>query len=344
MITLSRNCYHIPVKAWTDNRREGMAIMSFSDKDSTPVISVVVPAFNEEESIAELVREIESSLAGTPYEIIVIDDGSTDETWNRISELSEEFPLRGIRLSSNQGKASALAAGFADSAGRYVVTMDADLQDDPSEIPAMIELMDKEGFDLLSGWKKDRKDPAGKTLPSKLFNLTVKLTTGVKLHDFNCGLKVYRGSVARNLELYGEMHRYTPVLAAQQGFSVGEKVVNHRPRKYGKTKYGIARFFRGFSDLLTVLFLHRYSYRPLHFFGGIGTILSMIGFGISVYMTILWFGGESIGRRPLLLLGVLLLVVGFQFISLGLLGEMLLKLSSRKSFTISERVDRSGAI
>ena len=304
---------------------------------SNPDVSIVIPAFNEEESISELVREISECMKDVLYEIIVIDDGSTDGTWERIQELSSRFPLKGLKLSSNQGKAAALAAGFAESSGKYVVTMDADLQDDPSEINEMIRLMEEKKYDLVSGWKKDRKDPAGKTLPSKLFNLTVKLTTGVKLHDFNCGLKVYRNNVVKNLELYGEMHRYTPVLAAQQGFSVGEKVVHHRPRKYGKTKYGVARFFRGFSDLLTVLFLHRYSYRPLHFFGAIGMLLTLTGFGISAYMTVLWFGGEAIGKRPLLLLGVLLLVVGFQFISLGLLGEMFLKLSSRSHYSIRER-------
>ncbi|NOQ22259.1 MAG: glycosyltransferase [Candidatus Aegiribacteria sp.] len=317
---------------------EGAVINLVSEKTGrNPDVSIVIPAFNEEESISELVRQINECMQGMLYEIIVIDDGSTDGTWERIMKLSSRFPLKGLKLNNNQGKAAALAAGFAESSGKYVVTMDADLQDDPSEIRDMIKLMEEKNYDLVSGWKKNRKDPASKTLPSKLFNLTVKLTTGVKLHDFNCGLKVYRSSVAKNLELYGEMHRYTPVLAAQQGFSVGEKVVHHRPRKYGKTKYGMSRFFRGFSDLLTVLFLHRYCYRPLHFFGGIGTLIVLIGFGISAYMTILWFGGEPIGRRPLLLLGVLLLVVGFQFISLGLLGEMFLKLSSRSHYSIRKR-------
>ena len=307
----------------------------------TPEVSIVVPAFNEEESIIELVGEIAAHFADIPHEIIIVDDGSTDLTWENIKKLSREYPVSGLRLSSNQGKAAALAAGFQESRGKYVATLDADLQDDPSEITAMIQLMERDGFDLVSGWKRDRKDPTGKTLPSKLFNLTVRLTTGVKLHDFNCGLKVYTRNVAKNLELYGEMHRYTPVLAAQQGFSIGEKVVHHRPRKYGKTKYGMARFFRGFSDLLTVLFLHRYSYRPLHFFGGIGTFLTLIGFGISAYMTVLWFSGESIGQRPLLLLGVLLLVVGFQFISLGLLGEMFLKLSSGSHYSIRKRTGKN---
>lgn len=313
--------------------------MDSREKKIMPEVSIVIPAFNEEESIMELVREITAHFVDIPHEIIIVDDGSTDSTWKIISQLSREYPVSGIRFSSNQGKAAALAAGFQEASGKYVATLDADLQDDPSEITAMIQLMERENFDLVSGWKRDRKDPAGKTLPSKLFNYTVRLTTGVKLHDFNCGLKVYTRNVVKNMELYGEMHRYTPVLAAQQGFSVGEKVVHHRPRKYGKTKYGMARFFRGFSDLLTVLFLHRYSYRPLHFFGGIGTFLAFVGFGISAYMTVLWFSGESIGSRPLLLLGVLLLVVGFQFISLGLLGEMILKLSRRKSFLISERAD-----
>lgn len=306
-------------------------------REAGPEISVVVPAYNEEESLDELVGEIARSLKGTGYEIIVIDDGSTDGTWDRIRKLSSEYPLTGLRFIANSGKAAALAAGFSESRGDFVATMDADLQDDPAEIPAMIDMMREDGYDLVSGWKKQRHDPLGKRLPSKFFNLTVRLTTGVRLHDFNCGLKVYRRRVVKNLELYGEMHRYTPVLASQKGFRVGEKVVNHRPRKYGHTKYGISRFFRGFSDLLTVLFLNRYSYRPLHFFGGIGTFLSLVGLVISVYLTILWFGGQSIGGRPLLLLGVLLLVVGIQFVSLGLLGEMLLKMSRRNSFQILEK-------
>lgn len=308
-----------------------------SHAEVRPEVSVVVPAYNEEESLDELVGEIARSLEGTVFEIIVIDDGSTDGTWDRISRLSAAHPLKGLRFSANSGKAAALAAGFSESRGEYVATMDADLQDDPVEIPAMIALMQEDGYDLVSGWKKQRRDPLGKRLPSKLFNFTVRLTTGVRLHDFNCGLKVYRRRVVENLELYGEMHRYTPVLASQKGFRIGEKVVNHRPRKYGHTKYGISRFFRGFSDLLTVLFLNRYSYRPLHFFGGIGTFLSLVGLAISIYLTVLWFGGNSIGGRPLLLLGVLLMVVGIQFISLGLLGEMLLKMSRRNSFHILEK-------
>jgi len=309
------------------------------DDRRRPRISIVIPAYNEEGSLPELMEEIASSMDDNSYEIILVDDGSTDDTWSIVCDLASEYPLRGLRFSVNSGKAAALAAGFSKAEGDYVATMDADLQDDPSEILPMISLMEEEGLDLVSGWKRKRKDPLSKTLPSKFFNFTVRLTTGVKLHDFNCGLKVYRRKVVRNLRLYGEMHRYTPVLASQKGFRVGEKAVNHRERKYGSTKYGLARFFRGFSDLLTVLFLNRYSYRPLHFFGGIGTVLALTGFVISSYLTVLWFSGEAIGRRPLLLLGVLLLVVGVQFISLGLLGEMVLKLSSRRSF---ELIDECG--
>ncbi|OPL17838.1 MAG: hypothetical protein AVO35_08135 [Candidatus Aegiribacteria sp. MLS_C] len=309
-------------------------------RGSRPLVSVIVPAYNERDSLAELVNEIAAAMGDTSYEVIIVDDGSTDGTWELIEDLSRSEPVKGLRFSVNSGKASALAAGFSEVSGEYVATLDADLQDDPSEILPMIGLMLEEDLDLVSGWKKRRMDPLGKRLPSRFFNFTVRLTTGVRLHDFNCGLKVYRARVVRNLDLYGEMHRYTPVLAAQRGFRVGEKVVNHRPRRHGRSKYGASRFFRGFSDLLTVLFLNRYSYRPLHFFGGIGTFLSLSGLVILVYLTVLWFGGESIGGRPLLLLGILLLVVGFQFISLGLLGEMLLKLSTRSSFRILERTDR----
>lgn len=309
------------------------------DDNGAPRVTVVVPAYNEARSLPELLAETGEALEGIPWEAVVVDDGSTDSTWNVLLDLKDEYPLTALRLGRNQGKAAALAAGFSRARGRYVATLDADLQDDPAEIPAMIELMEEQGLDLVSGWKRKRHDPVTKTLPSKLFNLTVRLTTGIRLHDFNCGLKVYRRAAAKSLRLYGEMHRYTPVIAAQLGFRVGEKPVHHRPRRYGSTKYGMARFFRGYADLITVLFLHRYSLRPLHFFGGIGTVLFLAGFVISLYLTVVWFGGEPIGNRPLLLLGILLLIVGFQFISLGLLGEMLLKLSSRKTFHIREELE-----
>ena len=308
------------------------------DENVSPEVSVVIPAYNEAESLPELMAEVAESLRETSWEAIVVDDGSSDSTWSVIKDLSGTHPLRALRLGRNQGKAAALAAGFSHSRGRFVATLDADLQDDPAEIPPMIEMMERDGLDLVSGWKRNRHDPLTKTLPSRLFNLTVRITTGIKLHDFNCGLKVYRSEAAKSLRLYGEMHRYTPVIANQLGFRVGEKTVHHRPRRYGKSKYGLARFFRGYADLITVLFLNRYSLRPLHFFGGIGTFLSLVGFAISLYLTVIWFGGQQIGNRPLLLLGILLLIVGFQFISLGLLGEMLLKLSSRKTFQVKEEL------
>jgi glycosyltransferase involved in cell wall biosynthesis len=300
-------------------------------------ISVVVPAFNESESLRDLAEEIRAALAGRSWEMIVVDDGSTDATWHVVRELASALPVRGLRFGRNCGKAAALSAGFEAAEGDFVVTLDADLQDDPAEIPALVEMIGSQGMDVVSGWKKDRKDPASKRIPSRFFNFVVRKTTGLRLHDFNCGLKAYRSEAAKRLDLYGEMHRYTPVLASQLGYSVGERAVNHRPRRFGRSKYGPARFFRGYADLLTVLFLHRYSFRPLHFFGGIGTSLFAAGLVISAYLSVLWFLGESIGRRPLLLLGVFLMMIGFQFISLGLLGEMQLRLApSKRPFNIVE--------
>lgn len=300
-------------------------------------ISIVVPALNEAESLRTLAAETASALAGRRWEMILVDDGSTDSTWDSIRELAAVLPVRGLRFGRKSGKAAALSAGFSAACGRFIVTLDADLQDDPSEIPGLLEKLESDRLDVLSGWKKDRRDPMSKRLPSRFFNFVVRRMTGLHLHDFNCGLKAYRAAVAKRLDLYGEMHRYTPVLASQLGYAIGEKAVNHRPRRFGRSKYGLARFFRGYADLLTVLFLHRYSFRPLHFFGGIGTALFAAGFAISGYLSVLWFLGESIGRRPLLLLGVFLMMIGFQFVSLGLLGEMQLRLApSKRPFNIVE--------
>ncbi len=300
-------------------------------------ISVVVPARDEEASIGTLVEETAAALGSLRWEMILIDDGSTDATWDRIREAARRHPVRGIRFGRNQGKAAALSAGFAAASGELIATMDADLQDDPAELPSMTEALRTQGLDLVSGWKRNRLDPISKTLPSRFFNMVVRLFTGLRLHDFNCGLKLYRSEAAHRLDLYGEMHRYTPVLVSQLGYRVGEKAVNHRPRRFGHSKYGLSRFFRGYADLLTVLFLHRYSFRPLHFFGGIGTTLFGGGFLITAYLSILWLGGESIGRRPLLLLGFFLMMIGFQFVSLGLLGEMVLRfLPGKKPFNIVE--------
>lgn len=302
-------------------------------------ISVVVPARDEEKSIAALVEETAQALGSLRWEMVIVDDGSTDGTWEEIRRASTVHPVTGIRFGRNQGKAAALSAGFAAASGRLIATMDADLQDDPAEIPALSAELEERGLDLVSGWKRNRLDPLSKRLPSKFFNSVVRMTTGLPLHDFNCGLKLYRGEAARRLDLYGEMHRYTPVLVSQLGYRVGEKAVNHRPRRFGRSKYGLARFFRGYADLLTVLFLHRYSFRPLHFFGGIGTTLFAGGLLVSAYLSVLWLGGESIGRRPLLLLGVFLMMIGFQFVSLGLLGEMVLRFMPRKKpFNIVETI------
>ena len=301
------------------------------------LITVVIPAYNEAESLPELLNEIGEALGKYMWNAVAIDDGSSDNTWETISILAGKYPLKGLRFGTNRGKAAALAAGFDRADGQFIATLDADLQDDPAEILPMIDIMKKDGLDLISGWKKVRHDPAGKRLPSKIFNGVVGLTTGIHLHDFNCGLKVYRSATAKTLELYGEMHRYTPVLAFLNGFKVGEKAVNHRARRHGHSKYGLNRFFRGYTDLITVLFLGRYSYRPLHFFGGIGTLLSLIGFIINIYLSVLWLGGESIGRRPLLLMGVFLMLAGFQFVSMGLLGEMILRFNTRKPYTIASQ-------
>ncbi len=307
-------------------------------------ISVVVPAYNEAESLPALARETAGALEGRTWELLIVDDGSTDGTWAAIRSLVGGYPVRGFRFGSNRGKAAALAAGFAEASGRYVATLDADLQDDPSEIPAMISMLESQRLGMVSGWKKTRHDPLGKRLPSRIFNSVVSRATALPLHDFNCGLKVYAADAARGLDLYGEMHRYTPVLVSQLGYAVAEKPVNHRPRKFGRSKYGPARFFRGYADLLTVLYLHRYSFRPLHFFGGIGTTLFIAGLLISSYLSVLWFMGESIGRRPLLLLGFFLMMIGFQFVSLGLLGEMQLRLSPyKRPYNIVEETGRGAA-
>lgn len=300
-------------------------------------ISVIVPALNEADSLGLLAGEVAKALEGRSWELIVIDDGSTDGTWQVVRDLSARLPVRGLRFGRNCGKAAALSAGFEAASGTSIVTLDADLQDDPAEIPQLLDALRDGNLGVVSGWKRTRRDPLGKRLPSRLFNFVVRLSTGLPLHDFNCGLKAYRAEVARKLELYGEMHRYTPVLVSQLGYGVGERPVNHRARQFGRSKYGAARFFRGYADLLTVLFLHRYSFRPLHFFGGIGTTLFAAGLAISAYLSILWFMGQSIGRRPLLLLGVFLMMIGFQFISLGLLGEMQLRLApSKRPFNIVE--------
>jgi len=288
------------------------------------VISVVVPLCNEERSVALLHEELEAALdplAGE-WEAVYVDDGSTDGSFAALTLLHARTDnVRVVRLRRNFGKSAALAAGFAHATGETVVTIDADLQDDASEIPRLLAKLD-EGFDLVSGWKTERRDPLTRRLLSRLFNWTASRVAGVRLHDMNCGLKVYRAEVVRGLTLYGELHRFIPVLAHERGFRVAELPVNHRPRAHGRSRYGMERYLRAFLDLLTVSFMGRYRHRPLHLFGGVGLALGAIGFAVLVYLTVLKLAGNAIGHRPLLTLGVLLVVVGMQFFSLGLLGEL----------------------
>lgn len=291
-------------------------------------ISIVVPLYNEEESLYELTGAIEKSLAKTySFEIIFIDDGSTDASWEEVSKLAQEKNfVHGISFRTNQGKSAALQAGFEKAKGEFVVTMDADLQDDPNEVPEMIAKL-KEGNDLVSGWKKKRYDPISKTIPSKFFNYVTQVASGIKLHDFNCGLKAYKNEVVKSIYLYGELHRYVPVLAKREGYDkIAEQVVKHHPRKYGITKFGLSRFINGFLDLVTILFVQRYLQKPMHFFGAIGVLLLLIGGMINVYMAFLRIVmNAGIGNRPLLFLGILLMVLGVQFFSTGLLGELINK-------------------
>ncbi len=275
--------------------------------------------------MALLYDELRSALEplDQEWEAIFVDDGSTDGSFAALTRLhAAEDNVRVIRLRRNFGKAAALAAGFAQAAGDTVVTIDADLQDDPAEIPRLLAKLD-EGFDLVSGWKARRRDPIHRRLLSRVFNVVTGRISGLRLHDMNCGLKAYRAEVVRGLRIYGELHRFIPVLAHYQGYRVAELPVNHRPRAHGRSRYGVERYIRGFLDLLTVSFIGRYRYRPLHLFGSLGLVLGLIGFVVLVYLTVLKALGEAIGHRPLLVLGVLLVVVGLQFFSLGLISEMI---------------------
>lgn len=288
-------------------------------------VSIVIPLFNEEENIVELHAKLTDVLLklNRDYEIIFVDDGSSDRSFSVLEEIHRwDEHVKAIQFRKNYGKAAALSVGFESAQGDVVVTLDADLQDDPQEIPKLMARLE-EGYDLVSGWKFDRKDPWTKMVSSRLFNRVTSLFSGVKIHDFNCGLKAYRREVIEQIDIYGELHRYIPALAYWAGFRVGEVKVHHHPRMHGRTKYGISRFLNGFFDLLTVTFLTKYTKRPLHLFGIMGLISFILGMIINIYLTVLWFQGIGIGERPLLLLGVLLLIVGIQFISLGLLGEII---------------------
>jgi glycosyltransferase involved in cell wall biosynthesis len=299
----------------------------------SPEVSIVVPVYDERGALPDLVAEIDAvvAAAGIDCERIFVDDGSTDGSGEYLAELAGvRDDVVVVRLGRNIGKSGALAAGFAASRGEAVVTIDGDGQDDPAEIPRLLDELDG-GYDLVSGWKRDRQDPVLRRWASRLFNWVTARISGVELHDFNNGLKSYRGDRIRSLRIYGEMHRFIPVLGAQQGWAVAELPVNHRPRVHGATKFGIERYVRGMLDLLAVVFMDRYGNRPLHLFGGLGIICFAIGFAIGVYLTVEKIGGESIGGRPLLLLGVLLIVVGIQFFTFGLLAQMLVAIRQERA-------------
>jgi glycosyltransferase involved in cell wall biosynthesis len=289
------------------------------------MISVVVPLYNEEQTLEELYAELAKALEplGQGFEVIYVDDGSTDGSLASLTQLhSETTNVVVVHLRRNFGKAAALQAGFLEARGDIVVTIDADLQDDPAEIPQLLAKLD-EGFDLVSGWKSRRNDPWSRRFLSRIFNWAVAVVSGVKLHDVNCGLKAYRAEVLRGMRIYGELHRFIPILASYRGFKVAEIPVNHRPRAHGRSRYGIERYVRGFFDLLSVTFMGRYRHRPLHLFGGLGLLLGFAGFVCLIYLTVIKIFGAGIGERPLLTLGVLLLVVGIQLVSLGLLSELI---------------------
>jgi glycosyltransferase involved in cell wall biosynthesis len=338
----TQNADNKPKKVYKPTKK---FVPKYNNNPNNLYLSVVIPLFNEEDSLPELILLLEDEIKQIPqarnsYEILLIDDGSTDNSFEVIKSLKQRNHfIRAYRFRRNYGKSAALAVGFEKAKGRFVATMDADLQDDPAEFKQMLSKLN-EGYDLVSGWKKKRHDPITKTIPSKFFNFVTSKVSGLKLHDFNCGLKMYRQDVVKYLQVYGEMHRYLPALAKWGGFKVTEVPVNHHPRRYGKSKFGFSRFIKGFLDLLTVWFTNRYLKRPLHFFGTLGTILALIGFGLDLFLTIEWFLGKTyLTNRPLALFGVALIIVGVQLISMGLLGEMVAKNSLEKqNYNIKERI------
>jgi len=304
-------------------------------------ISIVIPLYNEEESLKELFYSIKRVMAQNEfsYEVIFIDDGSVDDSFGVITQIAADEPnVKAVSFGRNYGKSAALNIGFATAAGDYIVTMDADLQDDPSAIGEFVKKI-KEGFDLVSGWKKVRQDPVfTKNIPSKVFNGVVSFMSGLKLHDFNCGFKIYRKETAKSLEIYGERHRFLPVLAFWNGYKIGEIPVPHRKRIYGKSKFGVNRFFNGAFDLATLLFLEKYMRNPLHFFGMISFAPIVLGVGILVYFGIVWATTFVLHIRPLLLLGIASLIVGIQIFSIGLVCEMITNLNREKKYTIKKTI------
>ena len=312
-------------------------------------LSIVIPLYNEQNSLKELNETIEKvvSAMGIEYEIIYIDDGSNDNSWNVIKDLAKKSDqIKGIKFLRNFGKSQALSAGFKSAKGDVVITMDADLQDDPNEIPNLFKAINEENFDLISGWKKKRYDSfIFKNLPSKIFNWAARKTSGIKLNDFNCGIKSYKKAVIKEIKLTGGMHRYIPVLAKNAGFkNISQKIVKHHPRKHGKTKYGADRFIKGFLDLITLWFIHKFGKRPMHFFGLIGTIMLLIGFLFSVYLGIdklfIETSGRLITERPEFYISLATMIMGSQFFLAGFLGEIILRNKKIKNqYIISEKVN-----
>ena len=300
-------------------------------------VSIVIPLYNEEESLAELYARLTGILDGYVgrHELIFVDDGSTDGSLGTLRELrSRDRRVKLISFKRNNGKSAALQEGFKASRGDFVVTIDADLQDDPNEIPGLLEKLD-EGYDLVSGWKKNRKDPPNKTIPSKLFNFVTSLASGIKLHDFNCGLKAYRRDVVKRISVYGELHRFIPVLAAWEGFRVTEKDVTHFERKFGRSKYGASRLLNGLFDLITVMFITRRATSPLHFFGRVAFLFFVAGGTISLYFVVLWLSGRGLHVRPLMVGGLIMIVIAIQIGSFGLLAE-LYSSGQERTFSIRE--------
>ncbi len=285
-------------------------------------LSIIIPIKDEAGSLPELLAEIKAVILEQSFEVIAIDDGSRDNSWEILQNLSEEYDfLKIVRFQYNCGKAAALSHGFNMAKGRYIATIDGDLQDNPAEIPEMLKML--ESCDLVSGWKKKRYDPWHKTIPSKFFNFVVSIVCGQRLHDFNCGLKVYKAEVAKGVRLYGDFHRFIPLMASWNGYRIAEKAVEHRARRHGVSKYGFSRFISGFLDLLTLMFLRKFAIKPLHFFGTLGLLMCLVASVIFCYFGLEWFLTNELRVRPLLVLAGFAFVAGVQFISLGLLGEML---------------------